>query len=108
MGARKLYEDEIKAFIASSKDEDLAKIVSIIKTMKLEKLERSSLAIDEAFGKYAHVKTSSEAFADRKEPNAVLLSLDEKIAFTHDVFKNYKGSSDQFMNNKAIEKLLDR
>ncbi|MDI9364802.1 MAG: hypothetical protein QM541_07615 [Flavobacterium sp.] len=108
MGARKLYEDEIKKFIESSKDEDLAKIVSMIKTMKQEKLERSSLAIEEAFGKYAHVKTSSEAFADRKERNTNLLSLDEKIALTHDIFKNYKGSSEQFMNNKAIEKLLDR
>lgn len=72
MGARKLYEDEIKKFIESSKDEDLAKIVSMIKTLKQEKLERSSLAIEEAFGKYAHVKTSSEAFAKRKQDEKML------------------------------------
>ena len=72
MGARKLYEDEIKKFIESSKDEDLAKIVSMIKTMKQEKSERSSLAIEEAFGKYAHVKTSSEEFAKRKQDEKML------------------------------------
>lgn len=108
MGVRKLYEDEIKKFIETSKEEDLAKIVSMIQLMEQEKRNSSLLDIEEAFGKIAHVKISSEAFADRKERNTVLLSLDEKIALTHDIFKNYKGSSEQFMNNKAIEKVLDR
>jgi hypothetical protein len=108
MGARKLYEDEIRKFIETSEEEDLAKIVSMIQLMEQEKTNNSLLDIEEAFGKYAHVATSSEAFADRKERNTVLLSLDEKIALTHDIFKIYKGSSDQFMKNKAIEKLLDR
>ncbi len=108
MGARKLYEDKIKKFIETSKEEDLAKIVSMIQLMEQEKTNSSLLVIEEAFGKFAHVATSSEAFTDRKEGKTVSLSLDEKIALTHEIFKNYKGSSEQFINNKAIEKLLDR
>ncbi|MBC7652348.1 MAG: hypothetical protein H7101_11425 [Deinococcales bacterium] len=110
MGARKLYEDEIKKFIETSKDEDLAKIVFMIKTLE-EKIKNSfAMAIEEAFGKFAHVKTSSEEFAKRKqeENRNEYLSLDEKIALTHNIFKNYKGSSDAFMSSKAIEKMLDR
>lgn len=72
MGARKLYEDEIRKFIETSDDEDLAKIVSMIKSMEQEKDKSFAPIIEEAFGKFAHVKTSSEEFANRKQEEKVL------------------------------------
>jgi hypothetical protein len=62
MGARKLYEEKILELIKNIPEEELPKVVSLI-----EKRNMQFKAIREVCGKYAHVKTSSDEFAKRKE-----------------------------------------
>ncbi len=62
MGARKLYEEKILELIKNIPEEELPNVVSLI-----EKRNIQFRAIREVCGKYAHVKTSADEFAGKKE-----------------------------------------
>ena len=67
MGARKLYEEKILELIKNLPEEELPGVVSLI-----EKRNAQFNAIREICGKYAHVLTSADDFARRKEDEKLL------------------------------------
>ncbi len=72
MGARKIYQEQILKFLETSKEEELAKVVSMIETLELQKRLSFEEAIEKVHGMFAHVNTSSEAFALRKQEEKLL------------------------------------
>ena len=76
MFARKLYEEKIKKFAETAKqEEDLAIVVSIIDNIEAERRKRSLEAIDEACGKFKDSLSSSEEFMKRKVEEKILDNL---------------------------------
>jgi len=69
MGARKLYEEQILKLLENMPEESLAKIISLIEEEKKKERQKS---IDDACGKFAHIPTSSEEFAKRKQEEKLL------------------------------------
>jgi hypothetical protein len=72
MGARKLYEEQIMELIKTIPEEELPQVVSLIEKIKEEKTQKYLIAIEEGFGKYKHVLTSSDDFARRKQEEKLL------------------------------------
>ncbi|MCW3107091.1 MAG: hypothetical protein JWQ09_1597 [Segetibacter sp.] len=67
MGARKLYEEKILELIKNIPEEELPKVVSLI-----EKRNMQFEAVREICGKYTHLQTSSEYFANKKQEEKLL------------------------------------
>ena len=67
MGARKLYEEKILELIKNIPEEELPQVVSMI-----EKRNLHFQAVQELCGKYAHLPTSSDEFARRKQEEKLL------------------------------------
>ena len=130
MGQRKIHEEEINKFVKTSKVEDLAKVVSIIHKIKEERKQGQSNLKGESINE--EMLTSSELNEDgnklslhkssvevKEMINAINskecevkdkykgLSMDEKTKLIRKSFEQYNRSSDDFINEKELEKMLD-